>query len=118
MPPPLPKDATFKDLRTPRVETERFLRNVIGVMHKAQKEHGPIMVRMGITGTGQAPNYRIEDPDGQPLQAIDGATHAPWPEDARFSGSDNWSSAAMSRGDVEDILSSMSGYPPPGTAKP
>ena len=114
---PLPKDATFKDLKTPRDSTERFVRNVLGVMGKAQKEHGPILVRMGVTGTGQAPNYRVEDPTGRPIFAIDGANHQPWPEGESFEGSENWSSASMLYEDVEEILRSITGYKGTGRTK-
>ncbi len=117
MPSALPKDATFKDLRTTRGNAERFLRNVLGLMGKVQKDHGEIVVRMGTTGTGQAPNYRIEDPTGVPIFAVDGANHQQWPEGERFEGSENWSSATMTYKDVQEILRSITGYTGAGTFK-
>ncbi len=113
----LPDDATFKDLRIPPNQAERFLRNVLGVMRKAQKAEGEVRVRMGTTGTGQAPNYRFEDSDGRPFMAIDGANHQLWPEGSVFEGPDNWSSAAASYEDVETMLRSLTGYKGPGTIR-
>ena len=110
MPLQLPRNATFENLKATRSESERFLRNVIGVMRRAQKEHGPVITRMGVTGTGQAPNYRLELPGGKALLAINGANHERWPEGEPFDGPDNWSSACMALEDVEDILASLTGY--------
>ena len=107
---PLPIDATFENLRVSRQHIERFVRSALDVMRKAKKEHGEVFARMGITGTGQAPNYRIEDASGRPLFAIDGANHQVWPEDGRFEGAGNWSTASMSFHDVEVILRSLTGY--------
>lgn len=105
----LPKDFTLDELTTPRGDSERFARNVLGVMSKARKEHGPVSVRFGITGTGQAPNYRIEDADGLPLFAIDGANHQTWPDGERFEGRDTWSTASMSYEDVQSAIGMFAG---------
>ncbi len=89
---------------------ERFLRKVLGVIRKAQRDNGEIFVRMGTTGTGQAPNYRVEEPTGSPIFAVDGANHETWPEGESFEGSENWSSATMSLSDVEAMLRSITGF--------
>lgn len=113
----LPNDATFEDLRTSPNQAERFLRKVLGVMGNARKAHREVRARMGTTGTGQAPNYRLEDPNGRPLLAIDGANHQPWPEGESFEGAENWSSVTASYEDVEQLLRSMTGYKGPGTIR-
>ena len=113
----LPEDATFDDLRGSPNQAERFLRNVLEVMRKAQKTQSEVRARMGTRGTGQAPNYRLEDPNGRPFLAIDGANHQPWPEGESFERSENWSSVNASYEDVEKMLRSMTGYKGPGTIR-
>lgn len=94
MPTTLTKDVTLADLKLPRVEAERFLRRALGVMSKL-REHGDLVLRAGTTGTGVAPNYRIETEGENPIVAIDGANHQPWPEGSTFDGAENWSTATM-----------------------
>lgn len=110
MPGALPTDATLQDLRSTPAETVAFARKVLGVMHTARRDHGTVVMRMGVTGTGQQPNYRLEDASGSPLLAIDGANHQPWPEGARFEGPENWSKATMSYEAVENVIASITGY--------
>ena len=113
----LSEDATFDDLRVSPNQAERFLRNVLEVMRTAQKTQSEVRARMGTTGTGQAPNYRLEDTSGWPFLAIDGANHQPWPEGESFEGAENWSSVTASYEDVEKMLRSMTGYKGPGTIR-
>ena len=111
----LSKDATFTDLRSSPQKAERFVRKVLGVLGKARKAHGDVRVRMGTTGSGLAPNYRVEEPSGRPLFAIDGANHLPWPEGKSFEGQENWSTITMSQGEVEEVLRALTGYKGAGT---
>jgi hypothetical protein len=74
------------------------------------KEQGEISLRLGVTGTGQIPNYRIENAEGIPILAVDGATHEEWPEHIGFGGSSTWSQATMSRQEVEDLLGELRGF--------
>ncbi len=105
----LPADATLHDLRSSPAERVAFARKVLGVMHKA-KAHGTVVMRMGITGTGQEPNYRLEDASGTPFLALDGANHHPWPEGSNFGDPRNWSTVTMSYEDVGNVIRSITGY--------
>ncbi len=107
---PLPKNATLNDLRSSPKQIVSFARSALGVFKKVQKEHGVIVARIGVTGTGKLPNYRFETAAGQPLVAIDGANHRPWAEDANFAGSENWSTATMTYEDIESVISTHTGY--------
>lgn len=110
MPTALAQDATLRDVLPSLPNPESFVRQVVGVMHEAAKEHGEIVVRLGITGTGKAPNYRIEDANsGAPLIALDGANHQRWPDGENFSAATNWSSAAMTKDEVAKLLGELRG---------
>ncbi|TCJ37389.1 hypothetical protein E0504_20350 [Parafrankia sp. BMG5.11] len=93
-------------MKLPKAEAERFLRRTLGVMSKL-REHGNIVLRIGTTGTGVAPNYRIEIKDGDHIVAIDGANHQPWPEGSTFDGAENWSTATMTYADVQGALAAV-----------
>lgn len=69
-------------------------------------------MRLGITGTGQGPNYRLENTDGQAVVAIDGATHTTWPAHERFDSSENWSTATMSEEDIKLLIGEIRPYAP------
>jgi hypothetical protein len=73
----------------------------------ACRGHGEIVIRMGTTGTGRAPNYRVEMAAGQPIVAINGANHEPWPEGWAFEGNENWSSTSMTYSDVQSALAAV-----------
>ncbi len=93
-------------------KAESFVRKVLGVMLQHKRAHGSVMMRLGITGTGQAPNYRIETEAGEPIVAIDGANHEPWPEGASFEGSENWSTATMSEQDIKELIGEIRPFAP------
>jgi len=107
---------TLRELTPKLSKPEAFVRAVIGVMHSASKQHGDVVIRMGTTGTGKLPNYRIEAASTlEPIQAIDGTGHKPWTGEEGFTGPANWSTATMTRTDVEDVLIGITGYKRPAT---
>ena len=110
----IPPDGTLPDVLASVDKPESFVRQMLGVMQNVAKEHGPVVVRLGITGTGRAPNYRLESADSrEPIMAIDGANHKPWAQGENFAGASNWSTAVMSRDEVASLLGEIRGYPGP-----
>lgn len=114
MPADLPKDATLRELQPTLLNAESFIRKVLGVMVREKRNHGPVVMRLGVTGTGKSPNYRVEDLDGRAILAIDGANHEAWSDDARFEGPENWSNATMSEQDIKDLIGEIRPYSPRG----
>lgn len=107
----IPMDATLRDVLPSLEKPEAFVRQVVGVMHHAAKEHGPIVMRLGITGKGSAPNYRIEGAEGgSPFMALDGANHRPWADGESFSSQTNWSTVTMTKDEVTNLLGDIRGY--------
>ena len=113
----LPADITLRDIRTRLADDDAYVRRVFGVMHRATRDHGDIAVRLGITGTGKIPNYRIETiGNGKPLFAVDGATHERWPDDYGFAQPGNWSAIATSYAEVRALLGEMRGFADPSVS--
>ncbi len=110
----LSQDATLRDVLPSLDNPENFVRQALGVMHDATKEHGSVVMRLGITGTGRAPNYRLENAEtGDPIMALDGANHRRWPDGEIFLAAPNWSTAVMSKDAVANLLGEIRGYSPP-----
>ncbi|MDT0507602.1 hypothetical protein [Novosphingobium sp. MMS21-SN21R] len=108
----LAPDSTLLDLSGKIDDLEDFVRQVFGVMRLASKEHGAALImRLGITGAGRAPNYRLEMVEtGQAVMAIDGANHRPWPDGSRFDAPANWSSSTMTLEQVQQLLGDIRGW--------
>ena len=102
----LAPDSTLRDLKTTMDGPENFVRQVVGSMMRIGKQVGePVVVRLGVTGKGRAPNYRIETVAEQRLvAAIDGANHSAWPEDVRFDATSTWSTATMTLPEGQMLL--------------
>jgi hypothetical protein len=107
----LPKDVTLRDLLQKFENPDDFVRRAFGVLHDASKEHGDVVMRLGLTGTGKRPNYRLEEAaTGRPIVAIDGNNHQPWPGDEDFTSAANWSERVMSKNEVAELLAEIRNF--------
>ena len=106
---PLPRDATLRSVLPTLDERKSFVPALYGVMHRYQKDRGPVVLRLGVSrlSKGKRPNYRIDDASTDALiAAIDGNTHQPWTgDDLNLSG--DWSSAAMTFEEVKAVLADV-----------
>lgn len=84
----LPQGSTISDVRHTLAQPERYVRVVLSNIVGAEREHGPVVVRIGVTGTGQFPHYRLDKRERRellgseltaylPLQAFNGRNHQP-----------------------------------------
>lgn len=107
----LPKDATLRDLRPMLADPDAFVSRAYGVIHRAAKENGEVALRLGVMGTGQYPNYRIEHSEsGEPITAYNGANHEPWPDGEKFDGAATWSDNTMTKSEVETLLGEIRNF--------
>ena len=76
-------------------------------MFQRQKEDGDVIVRIGITGSGRRPSYRIESVDGtgDPI-AFDAQTQRPF-SGVNVNSPRNWSTIAMTFQEVADLLTTI-----------
>lgn len=110
----LPENATLRDVVASLDKPESFVRQVLGTIHEGTKAHGPIVIRLGVTGKGRTPNYRLESAgNGEPIMAIDGANHKPWRDGDNFSGATTWSTEVMTKDEVASLLGEIRGYSRP-----
>jgi hypothetical protein len=67
----LARDTKLRDVLTTLTDPDRYVSQAFGVMHRATKEHGEVVMRLGITGTGKLPNYRLEERLNRPAAYCD-----------------------------------------------
>src|SRR5947209_5489022 len=64
-------DATIANVMSSLSQPEDYLCRVLQTIHEMRKAHGEVTVRIGITGQGKMPHYRVDDTAGKPIQAFD-----------------------------------------------
>ena len=118
---PLAKDVILTDipssLRSPKEYVRRVLENMAGF----RREHGAAVVRIGTTGSGVAPHYRIQkensrtgefaavvdnDEEGY-FSAFHGSSHKKLPLGSSELRSEHWSVKAMTFEEVQQLLGSL-----------
>ncbi len=105
MPEPIPSDSTILSV-APRLKRPRdFAANVLHLMKKAEQDHGSVIVRIGITGMGILPNFRIESINGNMKVAYDGVTYKPFAEAGTHD--QNWSTHGTTYQEVADLVAKL-----------
>src|SRR6266851_641675 len=80
---PLPNDATIADVMSrPIAPATEYARKIVEHMWDCRRQFGDPSVRIGVTGEGRAPNYRIEytqDTEGRHsvFAVYNGLSHRP-----------------------------------------
>jgi hypothetical protein len=125
----LAKDVTVEQVLPTLLHPEHYLVGVLGNMVLAKREYGDACIRIGITGDGKAPHYRVE-PGEDRLRALEkaildnrdddlaryyvaylgqGHRRLPWGKEQLLK-SDNWSSSRTSIGELQVILGRVRGF--------
>lgn len=105
----LADDVTIADVLPTLNDPDKYLRNVLENLTNCSREHRQLQVRIGITGYGVAPYYRVEPvarkevPDGNAKSAavFSGRSHQKTRSSQRTAC---WSKKAMSFAQVQVLL--------------
>ena len=110
----IPSDSTIRDIVSTLERRDRFVANVLDLLRKAEKEQGPAVVRIGITGKGVLPNIRVDAADGTWTRgAFDGVTFKSFADFGQFASTEsNWSTKSMTFAEVETLLRELRGFQP------
>jgi hypothetical protein len=100
-----------------------YVRGVLENLHFATRKHGSVFVRLGITGTGQYPHYRIDSLERRKgvfddrehdhfmaLEAYNGRNHRPLVregEEVDILRDEHWSTRGMAHPDVQALFRSV-----------
>ena len=118
-------DETIRDIADRLSQPESYVRGVFGNMAAYRKEVGaePI-VKIGCTGEGFYPHYRIE-PESRPdphaiidfdmdgflkLATFNGRNHSAMDWTAKDIVGEHWSSGSMTYRDVQNLLGDIRGF--------
>jgi hypothetical protein len=107
----IPQDSTIATVWTRLTYQRRYVAGVLVAMRKCLSSHGNASVRIGITGSGQKPYYRIFATSDDGVEEIFGSyydNHEPL-ENA-FAQTYNWSRASMTFKELEDFFAAQTGY--------
>ncbi len=107
----IPSDSTIESVWTRLTHPRKYVSGVLAAMRKYRDEGGNISVRIGITGSGQKPYYRVfrQVDDGDDV--IFGSyydNHEPL--ENGFAQTFNWSVNATSFEDLENFYANQIGY--------
>jgi len=119
----LPDDATVAEVLPTLRNPEDYLRGMLENMMLCKREHGGASVRIGTTGLGITPHYRVE-PDKDYLDVVlkDGGDISPY--FVAYHGSNhkrldwgfdelqtsNWSAKLMTLNEIQVLLGNLRGF--------
>jgi hypothetical protein len=68
--PAISRDAIVQDILTTLKDPEEYLRGALGRLYECCRERGNAVLRIGITGLGKVPHYRVDVPNGRKFSLI------------------------------------------------
>ncbi|KKC24874.1 hypothetical protein [Sphingomonas sp. SRS2] len=95
----LPDGVTLADIAADLSKPERYVRLALANMLAAEKEHGPLALRIGKMGTGQIPHYRLDTVSE--IELLDASLTHHFPVQS-FNGRNHL--ALVTEGEESDIL--------------
>jgi hypothetical protein len=107
MPTAISNDASIADIAPTLKDGAVFAAQVLHRMTQERKSHGPVVARIGITGKGVIPNFRIDTVSGEPIKSYDGQSYEPFSEINTYDK--NWSTASMTFEEVRELVAKMRG---------
>ena len=118
----LPEAATVKDILSSLQDSEEYVRGVLGNMISFKRTHAEPVVRIGTTGRGIVPHYRIEPAGstGSPgdrfqefidhMVAFSGRNHRAMAWDALDVRDEHWSTGAMTYDEIIGLIGELRGF--------
>lgn len=119
----LSTNVTLADILHTLSAPEEYVRRALANMHMAQKDHGPLVLRIGRMGTGQFPHYRFDQREANPIlgftsqvpvQAFNGRNHKALVtegEEPDILRDEHWSGAGMTYDELAQLLGSIRAKP-------
>jgi hypothetical protein len=106
----LAADATLVTERHRIKDLDNYLRIVFGHMRSCQNKHGNAHLRIGVLGSGAAPNHKVVHDAGDKEISYGAYSGEHAFTDVEVQEGVTWSSARMSYADVEALFSEVRGY--------
>lgn len=110
MPKTLAQDATLATVWPHLTHQRDYIAGLFNKMKICVKQHGNADVRLGVTGTGQKPCYRISYRTAEGSQIFGSFWDNHQPLDNEVAKSENWSKTTMSFEQVEVLFRDKVGW--------
>ncbi len=110
---PIPKDAIIDDVLPTLNDPQEYVRVVLDNLHKCERDHDSCSVRIGITGEGKAPYYRIDYTDKDGSTGLHGSFAGKVAGKGMDTHDETWSSRSMNKTEVANLLGQIRKNPSP-----
>lgn len=100
----IPNDATLNDVLPTLQKPEEYVRVVLDNLYKCERDHASCNMRIGITGEGKAPYYRIDYIDEDGSEGLYGSFAGKIAGSGMDTHENTWSSQTMNKDDVAALL--------------
>lgn len=108
----IPEDSTIETIWTRLTHPDAYVRGVLSKLRVCAREHGNASVRIGVTGSGQKPYYRIfYEKTGEAEPVIIGSYYDNHELlEFAFAQTGNWSKRSMTFQAVMDFFAEKTGW--------
>lgn len=103
----LPTDVTLHDILPTLQNKTEYVRVVLDNLYKCERDHASCSVRIGITGEGKAPYYRIDYTEEDGSKGLYGSFAGKIAGEGIETHEETWSTQAMSKTDVANLLGEL-----------
>ena len=98
------KDATIENVLPTLQKPEEYVRVILENLYKCEREHQTCSVRIGITGEGKAPYYRIDYLDQDGSLGLFGSFSGKVAGQGIETHEETWSNKSMTKSEVAEVL--------------
>ena len=103
----IPADAILDDVLPTLNDPEEYVRVVLDNLYKCEREHASCTVKLGITGEGKAPYYRIDYIDENGATGLFGSYAGKVAGKGIETHEETWSSRSMTKDEVAAVLGKL-----------
>ena len=103
----IPDDAILDDVLPTLQKPEEYVRVILDNLYKCEREHASCSMRIGITGEGKAPYYRIDYVNEDGSEGLYGSFAGKIAGQGIDTHEATWSSRAMTKDEVATVLGKL-----------
>lgn len=103
----IPANASLEDVLPTLNDPSEYVRTVLDNLYKCERDHDSCTVRIGITGEGKAPYYRIDYTNNDGSTGLFGSFAGKVAGQGIETHEKTWSSRSMTKDDVAAVLGKL-----------
>ena len=103
----IPTNAVIEDVLPTLSNAEEYVRVVLDNLYKCERDHASCTVRIGITGEGKAPYYRIDYTNEDGSTGLFGSFAGKIAGKGIETHEETWSDRSMTKEEVANVLGQL-----------